>query len=142
MNNLKMLLTLSLACVMMMVTSCKEKDAQPQPEPIIIEKELNFIEGLELFYYGKKINIWDEAHRIVGPNGKVDYEIFQPAEFDGTDFVTVTYNLNADDTAKFTNLNFVILVDMNQQSVDEILEAYKDGETLTATNLILMLGDW
>ena len=126
------------------LTSCKkDDDVKPASEVIVInETQKSFIQGLELFYYGESINILEESKRIVGADGAVAYEIYQPEKYDGTDFVTVTFHLNGATYADFNNLNFKLKVDMSKQSVDEIEEVSLDGEYLSATNLILMLGDW
>lgn len=124
-------------------TSCKEDDVTPTTEVIVAEEaQQSFVQGLELFYYGESINIWKESKRIVGIDGGVEYDIYQPEKYDGSDYVNVTFNLNGDAYASFNNLNFKLKVDMSKQSVDEIEEALVDGEYMSATNLILMLGDW
>ena len=125
------------------LASCKDDEVRPSTEVIVVgEAQKSFIQSLELFYYGESINIWDESKRIVGIDGGVQYAIHQPEKYDGTDYVNVTFNLNGDAYADFNNLNFKLKVDMSKQSVDEIEEALLDGEHLSATNLILMLGDW
>ena len=125
------------------LTSCKDDDVTPATEEIVFnEADKSFIQRLELFYYGESINIWEESKRIVGIDGGVEYEIFQPEKYEGTDFVNVTFNLNGDAYADFNNLNFKLKVDMSKQSVDEIEEVLIDGGYLSSTNLILMLGDW
>ena len=124
-------------------SACQKDDVTPTTEVIQIDGgEKSFIQSLELFYYGRNINIWEESQRIVGIDGGVEYEIFQPETYEGTDYVNVTFNLNGDAYADFNNLNFKLKVDMSKQSVDEIEEALLDGEYLSSTNLILMLGDW
>ncbi len=125
-----------------MLLSCKEEDPAPAQQIIVLEEEKTFIESLELFYYGRNINIWDEATRIIGDDGNIEYSIYQPVDYDGTDMVNVSFNINADEEEKFNNLNFKLLVDMNKQAVDGIEEAFLDGESLTETNLILVLGNW
>ena len=125
------------------LASCKNDDDADPTEIIVIDgAENSFIQSLELFYYGESINIWEEANRIVGIDGDVEYTIFQPEKYDGTDYVNVTFNLNGDAYAEFSNLDFKLKVDMSKQSVDEIEEVLLDGDYLSATNLILMLGDW
>ena len=125
------------------LASCNNDDDAELTEIIVIDEAgESFIQRLELFYYGESINIWEESNRIVGVDGDVEYTIFQPEKYDGTDYVNVVFNLNGDDSAEFNNLNFKLKVDMSKQSVDEIEEVLLDGEYLSATNLILMLGDW
>ena len=125
------------------LASCNnDDDAAPTEIIVIDEAGKSFIQSLELFYYGESINIWEESNRITGVDGDVEYTIFQPEKYDGTDYVNVIFNLNGDASAEFNNLNFKLKVDMSKQSVDEIEEVLLDGEYLSATNLILMLGDW
>ena len=125
------------------LASCNNDDDAELTEIIVIDEAgESFIQRLELFYYGESINIWEESNRIVGVDGDVEYTIFQPEKYDGTDYVNVIFNLNGDDSAEFNNLNFKLKVDMSKQAVDEIEEVLVDGEYLSATNLILMLGDW
>ena len=125
------------------LVSCKDDEVTPAAEVIAAaEAQKSLVRSLELFYYGESINIWEESKRIVGIDGGVEYTIYQPEKYDGTDYVYVTFNLNGDAYADFNNLNFKLKVDMSKQSVDEIEEVLRDGEHLSATNLILMLGDW
>ena len=64
-----------------MLSSCYQGEVPeptPPPAPIVVERELTFVESLELFYYGEVINIWDNSHDAVGADGSVEYEIWQP----------------------------------------------------------------
>ena len=131
-----------LLLVILVVSSCKDDDVNPPAEIILLDAEKSLILSLELFYYGKNINIWNESNRIAGIDGTVEYDLYQPEEYDGTDYVNVTFNLKGDIYADFNNLFFKLKVDMNKQSVEEIEEALLDGKYLSATNLILMLGEW
>lgn len=133
---------LSFLWILTLASCNNDDDAEPTEIIVIDEAGKSFIQSLELFYYGESINIWDESNRIVGVDGDVEYTIFQPEKYDGTDYVNVIFNLNGDNSAEFNNLNFKLKVDMSKQSVDEIEEVLLDGEYLSATNLILMLGDW
>ncbi|MDN5211657.1 hypothetical protein QQ020_06335 [Fulvivirgaceae bacterium BMA12] len=144
MKVMKQLLLFGLPVFMVLAfSSCKEDDVNPDAPILLVEEgEKTFIKSLELYYYGKSINIWDECQRVVGEDGEVDYTVYQPKKYDKTDFVNVSFNLNAAAERDFNNINFKLKVDMNKQSVDEIEEAFRDGESLTATNLILMLGNW
>ncbi len=144
MKVMKQLLLFGLPVLMVLTfSSCKEDDVNPVTPIILAEEgEKTFIKSLELYYYGKSINIWDECQRVVGEDGQVDYTVYQPKKYDKTDFVNVSFNLNANAEKEFSNVNFKLKVDMNKQSVDEIEEAFRDGEALTSTNLILMLGNW
>ena len=143
MNVMKQLVTFGLLIlVILVVSSCKDEEVNPPAEIILLDSEKSLILSLELFYYGKNINIWDESKRIVGTDGNVEFTLHQPEKYDGTDYVNVTFNLNGDAYSDFNNLNFKLKVDMNKQSVEEIEEASLDGKYLSATNLILMLGDW
>lgn len=140
---MKQLVTFGLLIlVILVVSSCKDEEVNPPAEIILLDSEKSLILSLELFYYGKNINIWDESKRIVGTDGNVEFTLHQPEKYDGTDYVNVTFNLNGDAYSDFNNLNFKLKVDMNKQSVEEIEEASLDGKYLSATNLILMLGDW
>lgn len=143
MNVMKQLVTFGLLILaILVVSSCKDDDVNPPAEIILLDAEKSLILSLELFYYGKNINIWDESKRIVGIDGNVEFTLHQPEKYDGTDYVNVTFNLNGDAYSDFNNLNFKLKVDMNKQSVEEIEEASLDGKYLSPTNLILMLGDW
>ena len=131
-----------LLLVVLIFASCKDDDVKPSTIMLADDLKKSLVQSLELFYYGESINIWEESKRIVGVDGGVEYEIYQPQNYDDTDYVHVTFNLNGDAYADFNNLNFKLKVDMSKQSVEDIEEALLDGEYLSATNLILVLGDW
>ena len=107
-----------------------------------MEATNSFVSSLAIHYYGEKINLYQKSMALVGPTGTVDYDLFQPKEYEGTSLAEVTFFLNSGDHVKFSNINYKVLADLNKRSIEDIVEAVKDGEEISSTNLILILGSW
>ena len=125
-----------------LLASCDNMDVTPELPIEDLGATNNFVSSLTINYYGEQINLYKRSLDLVGVTGTVDYELFQPEEYKETSLAEVTFFLNNGDPVEFNNINYTILADLNKRSVEDVVEAYKDGEEISSTNLILILGSW
>ena len=137
------LLSLAVALTSLFLSSCTIEEVAPQtaPEPIVLEVERGFIESLRKTFAGQDVFFFERSESIAGPGGIVEYTVFQPDDFDGTDLVQVSFAVTGGSTARFNALTYGLKVNLNNKAVSEIINVQLDGQSLSSTNLLIMLAD-
>ena len=138
-----LVLTLSVAFAGLFLGSCQLEEVAPQtpPAPIVLEVERGFIESLRKTFAGQDIFFQERSQVVAGPGGIVEYTVFQPEDFDGTDLVEVSFAVTGDATARFNSLTYGLKVNLNNKAVSQIVNVQLDGRPITSTNLLIMLSD-
>ena len=137
------LITIFIATFSIILSSCELEEVVPQttPSPVVIEVDRGFVESLRQTFAGQDIFFFERSQTIAGANGIVEYTVHQPENYDGTDLIEVSLAVTGGSNAQFDALIYGLMVDLNNKAVADIVNIQLDGQSMTPTNLLIMLSD-